>query len=150
MILEGGVELERKLLLLERKVGKRVVKKAVRAALKPMLTGSKANARSMIGGGMGSLIAKNIQLRAFKKQRKGSYGMSVKIKPDVEEFVYNSKDGKRSFIPAAIEYGHVSRGGGQVAAMPFMRQAAEAWKSVGLQIAAGELRRGIEAAAHGS
>ena len=144
MTLTGGAELDKKLMALERKVGRKIVKKAVRAALKPELAGSKASAKSIVGGSMGSLIARNLQLRAFKKQKKGSYGMSVKTKPDIEEFVDNG-----AYIPAAIEYGHISPSGGMVAAMPFMRASADTWKSVGLRIVSEELKKGVEAAAHG-
>jgi len=33
--------------------------------------------------------------------------------------------------------------------MPFMRASADTWKSVGLRIVSEELKKGVEAAAHG-
>jgi phage gpG-like protein len=113
----------------EKKVAKKVVRQGVRAAWKPLLDKSKANARTYVGGAMGSLIARKLQLRAFKKQKRGQYGMYVRIRSGVDEFVYISKSGKRAYIPSAIEYGHAfpyhgGRGAAKdVAARPFMRTA---------------------------
>jgi len=153
MTLKGGKELEKKLLRLETKVARKVVRKAVRKSLKPEHVASKSNARSMVGGSMGALIARNMQLRAFKKQKKGSYGMSVKIKSDVPEFVAESSSGKRNYIPSAIEYGHAAPGdaGGTkiVAANPFMRAAADPWKKVGVAIFNREIKKGIDEVARG-
>ena len=80
---------------------------------------------------MGALIARKLQLRTFRRQKKGQYGMLVRIRPGVDEFVVVSKSGRRGYIPAAIEYGHAFpyRGGKgaakDVAARPFMRPALD-------------------------
>ena len=60
--LEGAKQLEKKLKSLGTKVAKKVVRKAVRKAAKPQQQATKANARSMVGGEMGALIAKNTKI----------------------------------------------------------------------------------------
>ena len=137
--LEGGKQLEKKLLVLEQKTAKKVVRKATRAATKPVQKATKENATTMVGGDMGNLLKKHIVVRAFRKQKRGSYGLSVKLRPGVDEFDYVSKDGKRSYIPAAIEYGHDN-----AAAIPFMRKAADSELKNSELIMKAELARGIE------
>jgi hypothetical protein len=133
----------------EKKVAKKVVRQGVRAAWKPLLNRTKENARSMVGGGMGSLIAKNTQLRAFKKQKRGQYGVLVRIKPGIPEFVHISASGKRAYIPAAIEYGHARPGRGgrgaakDVAAIPFQRKALAVSLPNAPKIFAAHLERAI-------
>lgn len=144
--LEGGKELEKKLRGLETKVAKKVVRKAVRNAQKPVLTAMKANARNMIGGHMGGLIAANVVVRAQKKQRRGSYAMNVRLKSESEgapmEFIHITKEGKRHFIPAAIEFGHGP--GKEQVAIPFGRSAADSTRAETLRILTAELKTGIE------
>lgn len=116
----------------EKKVAKKVVRQGVRATWKPLLDRSKANARLMVGGQMGSLIARNLQLRAFRRQKRGQYGMYVRIRSGVDEFIHVSKSGNRAYIPSAIEYGHAfpykgGRGASKdVPARSFMRTALDA------------------------
>ena len=115
----------------EKKISKKIVRKGVRAAWKPLLDRAKKNERANVGGEMGALIARSLQLRAFRRQKKGQYGMLVRIKPGIDEFVVVSKSGKKAYIPAAIEYGHAFPGRGgegapkDVAAKPFMRPALD-------------------------
>lgn len=142
--LEGGAALEKKLLALERNVAKKIVRKAVRAGAKPVLAAIKASSRSMVGGSMGALIAKNLQTRGFKKQKRGQFGVATRFKPDIPEFVEVSADGQRNFIPADIEFGHEDRAGGQVPAIPFMRSAFDATKRASEKAVALELKTGIE------
>jgi len=115
-----------------KKISQKVVRQGVRAAWKPLLDRAKENARSSVGGEMGALIARSMQLRAFRRQKKGSYGMLVRIKAGVDEFVVVSESGRRAYIPSAIEYGHAFPGRGgkgapkDVAAKPFARPALDA------------------------
>lgn len=150
--LEGGKELEAKLKTLETKVSRKIVRKAVRAAQKPVITVAKSNALSMVGGNMGGLIAANIILRAVKKQRRGSYGMSLRLKSKSEgapaEFVHVSKTGRPTYIPAAIEYGHGSNK--EQCARPFMRSAADSTRTKVISILVQQLKAGIEKIAKGS
>tara|TARA_Y100000310_G_scaffold160622_1_gene160387 strand:- start:1662 stop:2135 length:474 start_codon:yes stop_codon:yes gene_type:complete len=128
MMLEGAAELEKTLLRLEKKTAKKVVRKAVRAGAKPTLTTAKNNAASMVGGKMGALIKKNIVIKAYKKQRSGSFALAVRMRSGVAEFIHITADGERYYIPMAIEYGHALPGAGgskskDVVAVPFMRNA---------------------------
>lgn len=118
----------------EKKIAKKIVRTGVRASWTPLLKRAKENARSKVGGDMGKLIARSLQLRAFKKQKRSQYGMLVRIKKGVDEFVVVSKSGQRNFIPAAIEYGHAfpyhgkGPGGGapkDVAAISYLRSALD-------------------------
>jgi len=130
-------------------VAKKIVRQAVRAAWKPLLDRAKENALSMVGGEMGRLLARHMTLRAFRRQKKGSYGVLVRIKPGIDEFVHISTTGRRAYIPAAIEYGHAFpyKGGKgsakNVAARPFMRKALDVSLPNAPGIFAGHLDKAI-------
>jgi len=149
MKIENARAVQNALNAFEKKVSKKIVRKGVRACWKPLLDRAKENARASIGGDMGALIARSLQLRAFRRQKKGQYGMYVRIKPGVDEFLVVSKSGQRAYLPAAIEYGHAFpfRGGKgaakDVAAMPFMRPAKDAAVPNAPAIFAGYLDRAI-------
>lgn len=145
--LQGADVLEKTLLRLERNVGKKIVRKAVRAGAKPVLAAIKSAANSMVGGTMGRLISKNLQTRGFKKQKRGQFGVGTRLKADIPEFVDVSADGSRQYIPAAIEFGHVDRGGGQVPAIPFMRTSFDMTKHKSERIVSITLAREILLAA---
>jgi HK97 gp10 family phage protein len=154
--LTGFKELDAKLSKLENKVAKTIVKKANRLAIKEVKKVVERRAKRMVGGQMGSLIAANVKIQVFKKQRKGSYGLRVGIKPDVPEFQGKSQShfrtvqgktrsitklfkGKRWYIPAALEYGH-----GSARPIPFFRSAWNASKKTAVKVLGIELRKGIE------
>lgn len=141
MSIAGAKELDRMLTALPQKVGKKVTRSAVRAGAKVIAAKAKQNARTIIGGHMGGLIAKALTPRAAKKQRRGEYRMNVLIR-DNPEFRETSADGVEHYIPAAIEYGH-----SKVAAIPFYRKAFEAEKERALQAVIEETKRGVEEAA---
>ena len=122
MKLEGAEALERKLKKLPDKVGKKIVRTNVRKAGKVILAAAKSKARQNVGGRMGGLIAKFLVLRNQKKQRKGSFGMSVFISEKGNpQFVHITQTGVQHYIPAAIEHGH-GRNKAQ-AARPYFRPA---------------------------
>lgn len=144
MQIENAQAVQNALNAFEKKVAKKVVRQGVRAAWKPLLDRAKANAKANVGGEMGNLLAKHMTLRAFRRQKKGQYGMLVRIKPGIDKFVQYSMgsafsitgkrkqiSGSRYYIPSAIEYGHAFPGRGgkgapkDVAAMPFMRPALD-------------------------
>ena len=159
--IEGAWELKSNLNTLGTRVAKKVIRKAVRAGLKSLLTKAKANARSRVGGSMGSLLAKNIVIKAPKKQKPGIYALHVQMRAGVPEFVHYQKGahsrlwrvrrGKRvpgpgkevgrTFIPAAIEYGHGSDK--ESAARPFLRPAADTTRAETIRILTKQLRVGI-------
>jgi HK97 gp10 family phage protein len=141
-ILKGFEGLERKLVGLEKKVGKKIVRSAARKASKPALDTAKQNALTMVGGKMGTLISKNLHIRGFRKQKRGQFGLSMKIKPGVPEFIHTGKDGTRYYIPAAIEYGHANAMG-----IPFMRAASDMTRNKRVKILGRELAAGIMAVA---
>jgi HK97 gp10 family phage protein len=148
--IQGFKELERQLTALERKTGKKIVRKAVRKSLKPVHTVAKEKARSMVGGNMGSLLAKNIVLRAMRKQRRGSFAMNVRLRAGINEFIHKAQKSKypggETFIPAAIEYGHDN-----AAPIPFMRTASDENLPKAEGIMRQELKAGIETTAkHGN
>lgn len=159
--LEGVDLLNRRLSALTRKVQKKIIRKAVRESLKPILRDARRNAKTIVGGNMGTTISKNLASAPFRRQKRGQYGMRVYIKPlskimkskassrsakgffammeAATSFVYVTKSGKRYFIPSAIEYGHAfpGKGGGKskdVPARPFMRPAVDSNKNQAIMV----------------
>jgi HK97 gp10 family phage protein len=164
MELTGFLELDKKLARLTSKVSKKIVRTAVREGEKIAQKRAKQNAKSMVGGNMGNLIAKHTIIRAFKHQRKGSYGMRMGIRPDVVEFAglrqgshtrvafsrgKGTATGKihrkigvsvgRWYIPAALEYGH-----GNARPIPFMRNAYIVSRSAMIRKMKQIMKEGIE------
>jgi len=148
--LEGFEKLDRQLLNLERKTAKKIVLKSTREGAKVILKKVKSNAKSMVGGNMGGLLAKYAKVIVFKHQRRGSYGMQIGMKPNVPEFDYwpvgssssltsRKTTGKKSYIPAALEYGHDN-----AKPIPFYRAAWNASKKKAVSTLARELKKGIE------
>jgi len=150
--LEGFERFDRKLQGLEKKLAKKIVKKATREAAKVTLKKEKTNAKAMVGGKLGNLIAKNMKVIVFKHQRRGSFGVQIGIKSNVPQFdhypVGASSDlstrktsGKKSYIPAALEYGHDN-----AKPIPFIRSAWEATKARAVHVLGRNLKTGIETA----
>ena len=150
MTLDGFDGLDRQLLNLERKVAKKIVRTATRESAKVTLTQVKTNAGTMVGGNMGALLAKFAKIIVFKHQRKGSYGVQIGMKPNVDQFDYwpvgassnlsNRKStGKKSYIPAAIEYGHDN-----ARPIPFIRNAFDKTKAKAVIVLGKFLKQGIE------
>jgi len=145
IVLEGGAELQRKLDGLERKVSRQTIRNAIREAQKVMVEAAKISALTIVGGKMGSLIARSFALRAAKRRMaRSSYSMHVLLKAN-PEFRYRTKVGREHYIPAAIEYGHGRNR--EQAARPFMRRASESSRSKVLSRFTEILRQGIEAVA---
>jgi hypothetical protein len=149
MKLEGGRELEAKLLNIERKMGKKIVRQAVREGGKEILTAAKSNARGIVGGRMGAVIAKALQVRAMKKQRQGQYAVQVRHSEKYnDELVDTTKDGRRHYVPNAIEYGHAApgdaRGAKTVPARPYLRPAFDSRKGRATKLVHKTLIDGVE------
>jgi len=124
MDLEGDKALQRKLEQIEPKLQRKVIRQAVRATGKVVLPEAQANAISMVGGDMGKLLKRHLGLRTYKKHRRGTYAMRIAISPEAnDQLVHVSRWTGRSYIPAAIEYGHEAPDGSHVPAIPFMRKA---------------------------
>lgn len=172
IVITGMKELERKFKELDAKVAKKIVRKSVRAGAKVAQRKAKENARTMVGGNMGRLIAKYLKLLVWRRQRPGAYGMGLTISEKGNDvFVVTSKDGRRNYIPHAIEFGHALPGGGRarakakrrrqwshgilgrtgskatVPAIPFFRSAYETAKDEATRVIEQTMWRGIEQAA---
>jgi len=142
--LEGARELQKKLDRLEKTAGKKIVRSATRKGSTVIRKATQSNAKSMVGGEMGTLIGKNVVTRAHKKQKKGSYALWTGTRPGVDEFVHIAKGkskykDKRTYIPAAIEYGHDN-----AAAIPFARSAVDSKGEQAKQTTIKEIDRGIK------
>lgn len=152
--LEGATQLEANLKTLGRRVQKKVVRQAVRAGQKILLARAKANARALghgqshPGRDMSELLARNTVIAAPRKQNPGSYSLHVQMRKGVAEFVHKSEAGRETYIPAAIEYGHMA-GSTYVVARPFLRPVADASTreridALSRKLAAGILREAIQ------
>jgi len=148
----GGKEMEAKLLSLERNVGKKIVRAAVRNAQKSLLPYVKGALMGISkGGGMAQRMAAALQVRAPKRQQKGSYAIHLQFKdaPGLVSYPKGASSslstkvttGKRSFIPAAIEYGHGMTK--EASARPFMRPAVDATIGLRMKILSKGLADGI-------
>lgn len=148
----GGKELEAKLLQLERKVGKKIVRSALRKAQKAMIPTIKGYLSGISkGGGMAQKIAKALTVRAQKRNPRGTYSVHVTLKPNPDFLHYpkgsfssletRKTSGKRSYIPAAIEYGHGKNK--EQAARPYMRPAADVTVGKRIKILTKEVAAGI-------
>lgn len=152
MELKGIRGVERKLRELAPNVRKKVVRQAVRAGGNIILPKAKENARGMpdwAGGSLGSAMASALAVRAVKRQRSGSYAMTVGYRPNVGEFIYMTADGVRYYVPAAVEFGHAKPGSGgtqrkDVPPRPIIRNAFDARKERAVKEIERRLARGIE------
>ncbi len=140
MKVKGFTKLEKQLRALPLKMEKKIIKKAVRAGQKKTLAKARSNAKTLIGGEMGNLIARNTKIKIYKKKRKGYFGLGVELLPD-PAFIHINADGGRNFIPTAIEFGHGS--GKDDAAIPYMRNAHETTRRSSLSALVKELRKGL-------
>lgn len=154
--IEGGEQLAQNLATLDARLRRNVYATSVRRSQEAMRTAARANARALprsekklfVAGRKGQenirmaeLLARNIVIAPPKKQRPGSFSIHVQMRRGVSEFVHVSKVGRRSYIPAAIEFGHGADPAS--AARPFMRPAAERTKDERLRRLAQELGSGI-------
>lgn len=137
--LEGFNSLDTVLKTLPIKVQKKVVKQATRAAAKNTKTQVQLNALRMVNGEMGELLYHNTKVMVFKHQRRGSWGVQIGMDPREDRFVDYSANGKRNYIPSAIEYGH-----GNARPIPFIRSAWDKTKRQNVNIMSRTLRTGIE------
>jgi|GEM_PF-2149280 len=141
--IEGLKQLNKNIDLLEKKVAKKVIKKAVREAGKPtILKAARENAKRLLGGESGKFLAKAITLQPNKKQRKGMFLMMVKPSDKFnDQLTHVSKAGKASYIPYAIEFGH-----GNAKPIPILRQAYLSMKDKAEKLMIAETLKGIDQA----
>ena len=130
----GDKALQRKLKALPIALERKIVRKALRAAAKPVL----ATAKAMVPVESGKL-QKGLKLRALTKQKRGQFGVQVRT-PTRDEL--GLPYAERYYYPAHLELGH-----GNVAGRPFLRNALDSNRTTSTAIAAREIRAGIEAEA---
>jgi HK97 gp10 family phage protein len=111
IVVTGIKEIDRKLKELEPKIQRKVLRQAMRSGMKHVFQEALMRVSVLTG-----LLKKNIKLRAMKRKR-NRVGLLVQVKSD-PGLVKTSKDGKRYFYPASVEWGH-----GSVPPHPFMRPA---------------------------
>jgi hypothetical protein len=153
--LEGALELEKKLAALQIKMARKIRARAVKAGARITLARAKAIAPVIIGGRMGDIIARALQIRTMKKPPRGAYGVRVQHSADAnDELVHITRDGRRYYIPNAIEHGHAAPGRGgagrgaapkDVPPNPYMRpalaQTAHRAAQKMIDVALGEIKR---------
>jgi len=144
--IKGAKKIEWMLKGLEPKLGRKVVRKALRSGAKVIQKRAIGNAASMVGGEKGGDIAESIVVRAMKRKRH-RYGVMAVIDPKASPLFRSGK----YYIPAAIEFGHAhpGRGGGNkppkdVPAIPFFRKAFDSDKHKAGTVVKNELKKGIE------
>lgn len=156
----GGDQLLNRLSALDTKTHNKIVRQAVREAGRPVLRAAKANAKSMVGGQMGKELARHMVLRKQKKRLpRFVFAMNIlfRIRSMVDPLLYYPlrrarvrKSGKKvlpkSFLPAAIEYGHGANK--EKASIPFIRTAFKQTKTEAYKIMERALKRDIEAEGH--
>ena len=144
--LTGGKELADKMLELERKSAKTIGRKAVRKATAVVRKAARANAKAMVGGTFGTLLARHIATGTPRRQRRGTYTLDVGPHGEDKfpESVEISASGRRNYIPAALEYGH-----GSARPIPFLRRAWDTTKREALAVIQREIAAGIERVAKG-
>lgn len=143
--IEGGAQLEAKLNALGRDAAKKIGRRAVTTAAGVIRTAARQNARSMVGGEMGSQIAKHIKSFVQKRQKRFYYSRGVDVDPKGQAegiFVDIAEDGNRNYIPAAIEFGH-----DDAQPIPFLKSAWKANDRRSLSVMMKSLREGIESEA---
>ena len=116
---------------------RKIVKKALREAGRPVL----ASAKAKVPVGTGAL-KRSLRLRVLTRQKRGRFG--VQIHTGVRGKLGIPEDAPY-YYPMAVEVGT-----GRMAARPYMRPALRENKALCLRIAAQEIRRGImEVVRHG-
>jgi hypothetical protein len=133
--IEGAEELEKKLLNLEAKAAKIAIRSSFKGAAKIFIAAVRVNVMAMVGGVMGGYLWKMWEIRVIPtsvSKRFSSVGVRIQLSPKANEvFVHKAKGksrykGGRTYIPSAIEYGHIAANGRFVPARPFARKAFDA------------------------
>lgn len=122
--LNGLPEVKKKLLALDKKLAKTLLKKAMRAALKPMKAAVKASVPVESGD-----LQKAVKIRANKKSRT-SFGVSVGI-------------GDRDFVGKQYYAAMVEFGTSKQPPQGNLRKAFDATKDQSIQIAINTLKSGL-------
>lgn len=140
--LQGANELRLKLNTLNDKVHSRIARESVRSAMQMYLTQAKGAAVGMVGGRMGRRLAGQLMIRKQRKRLpKFVYAMVCGFR-DVGLLIHTSKKQRKTFIPAAIEFGHGRNPAGS--AIPYMRRTFERMRAGMISTLSAVLGRRIE------
>lgn len=147
--IKGLRELLNKMDTLPIKTAKSIIRKGCRRGAAVIRDQQKKNARSMIGGEMGQLIARHTSIMTPKQRRKGQYMLCVWLTKSLKFIHRRRSDGTRYYIPAAIEYGHGAPGEGgkgfkTVPAIPFARNAADEKKERAFAVTVSYIGREVD------
>ncbi len=116
--IEGMKELEKTI----RKLGKlpqKCVTKAAKKGAQIALKAAKQNAPFLTGA-----LEEGIILKGEKTRRKGKKVYQVTMNPAMNDiFVKTTKDGKRYYYPASMEYGFITRDGGYSPGFHYLRDS---------------------------
>ena len=116
--IEGMKELERTI----RELGKlpqKCVTPAAKKGARIALKAAKAKAPFLTGA-----LEEGIILKGEKTRRKGKKVYQVTMNPAMNDiFVKTTKDGKRYYYPASMEYGFITRDGGYSPGFHYLRDA---------------------------
>ena len=116
--IEGMKELERTI----RKLGKlpqKCVTKAAKKGAQIALKAAKQKAPFLTGA-----LEEGIILKAEKTKKKGKKVYQVTMNPAMNDiFVKTTKDGKRYYYPASMEYGFITRDGGYSPGFHYLRDS---------------------------
>jgi HK97 gp10 family phage protein len=123
--IDGAKELEKKLLSFEPKLGRKVVRQALRKGAKVIQSAAKSNVPVKSGA-----LKKSIKVRALKKRRQ-SYGVMVAT----SEGWFKGDE----FYGAFLEFGT-----SKMPAKPFVRPAFDSEKGNAEMIVTSEIRKGIQ------
>lgn len=134
----GDKKVAKKLTGLPPKVQKKIMPKAMRASMKPVLQKARADAPKRTG-----IHRRKIKLRKAKMKAKD--GLAFQVKFGVRSELGIPADAK-GYYPAALEYGWVDRGGNRHAARPHIRPALENNRQRVLRKMRVEIGRGVETA----
>ena len=82
LTVSGAEAIEKQLLAMERKVAKKIVRKAVRDGGKVTLKVAQDLSRNIVGGQTGGVMAKALRVRAYKRQKPGTYAVRLAFDTD--------------------------------------------------------------------
>lgn len=114
----GDKKLQAKLRRLDLKVQRKIVRKALRDAAKPVLADAKARAPVDTG-----LLKRSLQVRAATRQRRGTFGVFIQTKG--RDF-FNIQGDDPYFYPAIVEFGSLKHA---LPARSYLRAAVDANRS---------------------
>lgn len=133
--LTGDKELQKNLKKLTFALQKKITRKALRAAAKPVLAAAKA-AVPTVTGKRTQIIKRKLKIKALKRSRR-SIGVQI-VTPTVEELGLNESESSNYNYIVAIELGT-----SDTPANPFLRNSLETHRASSTAIAASEIKKGI-------